>query len=178
MQYKLYYCVLWLQVDIILVVMVMVVYSGILWHCCNCLCDVVKEHLKVKNHVLVDTFDILPHKKEQQWSGLVTLEDMPGYSNCSVSVFSKKLMDKVTKMQQCTNCNHASSDNCGLHMNDLSQSLREKEMFKSAFPHYAAPYIHFWCVPLMFNDGHIMQNCAVMPLQQTITKGCLIKTEY
>jgi len=51
-------------------------------------------------------------------------------------------------------------------------------MFNIAFLHYAAPYIHFWCVPLMFNDGHNMQNCAVMPLHQTITKGCLIKTEY
>jgi len=89
MQYKLYHCGLWLHVDIILVVMVMLVYSGIEWHCCNCLCDVVKEQLKVKNHVLVDTFDILPHKKEQQWSGLVTLEDMLGYSNCSVSDFSR-----------------------------------------------------------------------------------------
>jgi len=68
--------------------------------------------------------------------------------------------------------------NRGLHMNDLSRSLREKEMFKNAFPHYAAPYIHFWCVPLIFNDGHVTQNCAVMPLQQTITKGCLFKTEF
>jgi len=87
-------------------------------------------------------------------------------------------MDNVTKMQQCTNCTHASSDNCGLHMNDLSQQLREKKMFNSAFPHYAAPYSHFWGVPLMFNDGHIIPNCAVMPLHETITKGCLIKTEY
>jgi len=30
----------------------------------------------------------------------------------------------------------------------------------------------------MFNDGNITQNWAVMPLHQTITKGCLIKTEY
>lgn len=143
--------------------MVMVVYSGIEWHCCNCLCD-----LKVKNHVLVDKFlYILPHKKEQQWSGLVTLEAMPGSSNCSVSVFLKTDgqcdQNAVHQLHPCT-----SSDICGSHMNDLSQQIREKEMFNIL--------LYFWCVPLMSNDGHIMQNCAVMPLHQTITKGCLIKT--
>ena len=42
-------------------------------------------------------------------------------------------------------------------------------MFNSAFPHYAAPYIHFWCVPLMFNDDtlcKIVQLCIFTKLFQ------------